>query len=120
MQTPGSDQIQSHEEGIDAIEIARLKQDSQDLARQDGRSEARNSDHALALHELHGTDREPAREIPPGAQGLVAWDVAPEESGHLTEDVPAEDEATVAAEMAGEGRAEAEQDLRRSAQVRPG
>ncbi len=120
MNTPEEEQIDPHEEGIDRLEIARLNQDSQELAQQDGRTEARKSDRELALHELHGTDPEPAQEIPPGAEGLVTWDTNAEESGHVTEEVPTEDEADVATQMAEEGEAEAEQELRRAAHTKTG
>jgi hypothetical protein len=114
MKTTARDQIEVHEEGIDGVGNARLQQHSQDLAQQDGRAEARDSDRERALHELTGPDGDPSQEIPPGAEGLVTWDVSPEEAGHLTQEIPAEDEADVSAELAEEGRGEAEQDLRRA------
>jgi hypothetical protein len=44
----------------------------------------------------------------------VTWDESPEEAGHLANEVPAEDETAVSAELAEEGRGEAEEDLRRA------
>lgn len=120
MKTAARDQIEVHGEGIDGVGKARLQQNSQDLAQQDGRAEARDSDRERALRELTGPDGDPAQEVPPGAEGLVAWDVSPEEAGHLIEEIPSEDEADVSAELAEEGRGEAEQDLRRAVKAKTG
>ncbi len=106
--------MEGHGEGIDGVGSARLEQESQDLAQQDGRAEARNSDRELALRELTGPEADLAQEVPAGAEKLVTWDASPEEAGHLLQDIPAEDEADVSAELAEEGRGEAEQDLRRA------
>jgi hypothetical protein len=121
MTTFERDQIKDREEGLDTVGAARLQQDSQDLAKQDGRAEARASDRELALRELTGPEGASAQEIPAGAEGLVTWDASPEEAGHLTREIPAEDEADDSAEEAKEGRGEAEHDLRRAvnAEIHP-
>lgn len=114
MKTSAQDGIEGHGEGIDGVGNARLEQESQNLAQQDGRAEARASDRALALQELTGPEGDLAQEVPAGAEKLVTWDASPEEAGHLMREIPAEDEADVSAELAEEGRGEAEQDLRRA------
>ncbi len=119
MNSINRDQIEAHGEGIDGVGPDRVQQDSHDLARQDGRAEARDSDREHALRELTAPGGEPAQEVPPGAENLVTWDASPAEAGHLTPEVDPEDEADVAAELAEEGRGEAEQDLRRAASAEP-
>jgi hypothetical protein len=114
MKTSEQDQISGNDEGIVAAGNERLQQNSQDLAQQDGRVEARDSDRELARRELTSPNEDSAQEVPPGAESLVTWDASPEEAGHLTQETPAEDEADVSAELAEEGRGEAEQDLRRA------
>jgi hypothetical protein len=117
MTTFERDQIEGREENIDTVGAARLQQASQDLAKQDGRAEARASDRELALRELTGPEGNSAQEIPAGAEGLVTWDASPELAGHLTREIPAEDEAVDSAEEAEEGEGEAEHDLRCAANV---
>jgi len=114
MNTPTGDRIKVPGEMIGGNSAALLRRNSQDLARQDGRAEARNSDRERALRELTERDGNRAQEVPPGADGLVTWDVSPDQAGHLTRDVPAEDEADDSAQEAEEGRGEAEQDIRRA------
>jgi hypothetical protein len=114
MTTSKRDEIEGNDEGIDAVGTARLQQESQDLAQQDGRAEARDSDRRLALRELTGPGGDSPQEVPAGAEGLVTWDSSPEEAGHLTQEILPEDEADVSADLADEGRGEAEQDLRRA------
>jgi hypothetical protein len=101
------------------LSTARLQQSSQDLAQQDGRTEARDADRRSALRELTGPDLDAAPEVPAGAENLVTWDEAPAAAGHLTPETPSEDEADVSADSAEEGRGEAEQDLRRAAHTAP-
>ena len=115
MTTSERDQNEGHGEDLDTVGAARLQQESQDLAKQDGRAEARASDRELALRELTGPEGDSAPEIPAGAEGLVTWDASAEEAGHLTPEIPAEDEADDSAEEAEEGRGEAESELRRAA-----
>ena len=115
MKTSAPEQIESHGEGIDGVGNTRLEQESQDLAKEDGRAEARDSDRKLALRELTEPEANSSQEVPAGAEELVTWDASPEEAGHLMQDIPAEDEGEVSAELAEEGRGEAEQDLRRAA-----
>jgi hypothetical protein len=115
MKTFTRDQIAVQGEMIGGNSNSRLRQNSQDLARQDGRTEAREADRELALGELTRPDGDSAPEIPPGAESLVTWDVNPEVTGHLIPEMPADDEADFSAEEAEEGRDEAEQDLRRAA-----
>jgi hypothetical protein len=121
MKTSAQDQIESHGEGIDGIGNTRLEQESHDLAKEDGRAEARDSDRKLALRELTEPEADSSLEVPAGAEELVTWDTSPEEAGHLMQDIPAEDEGDVSAELADEGSGEAEQDLRRAvdAQIHP-
>jgi hypothetical protein len=121
MKTSAQNPIDDHGEGIDGVGSVRLEQESQDLAKQDGRAEARAPDRTLAFQELTAPEGNLAQEVPAGAEGLVTWDADPEESGHLTREIPAEDEADVSAELAEEGRGEAEEDLRRAveAETRP-
>jgi hypothetical protein len=108
-------QIDGHGEEIDGVGKARLQQNAKDLAEQDGRAEARDSDRELALRELTGPEADSAPEIPAGAEGVVTWDESPESTGHFMQETPSEDEADVSSELAEEGRGEAEQDLRRAA-----
>jgi hypothetical protein len=115
MKTPAQEQIEGHGEGIDGVGKDRLEQEARDLAKQDDRPEARNSDRDLALRELSDPEDDSAPEVPAGAEGLVTWDESPEEAGHLANEVPAEDETAVSTELAEEGRGEAEQELRRAA-----
>ena len=115
MNTSERNQIEGHGEEIDGVGKARLQQESQDLARQDGRAEARDSDRGAALRELTGPEGDLSPEVPAGAEELVTWDVSPEAAGHLIPEIAPEDEAEVSAELAEEGREEAEQDLRRAA-----
>ena len=119
MKTSTQDQSEVHGETAAGASNAQLQQLSRDLAHQDGRTEARAFDRELARREFTGTARagQPAQEVPPGAEGLVTWDVSAEEAGHLTPDIPSEDEANDSAELAAEGRGEAEQDLRRAAEA---
>ena len=116
MKTPTSERIdvQRDLKSGNSDSTAQLEQQSQELAHEDGRAEARDSDRELALRELTMPDGDPAQEVPSGAEGLVTWDVSPEESGHLIPETPAEDEADVPAELAEEGSGEAEQELRRA------
>ena len=114
MKTSAPVQIEGHGEGIDGVGTVRLEQESQDLAKQDGRAEARDSDRELALRELPGPEADSSQEVPAGAEELVTWDANPEEAGHLVQELLTEDEADVSAELAEEGRGEAEQDLRRA------
>lgn len=88
---------------------------SEDLAHQDGRAEARESDRESARHDLLRLADDGAPEVPPGADSLVTWNIPAEETGHHTPEIPAEDEADVSATMAEEGSGEAEQELRRAA-----
>jgi hypothetical protein len=117
MKTSTQDQAEGHGEGIDGVGNTRLEQESQDLAKQDGRAEARHSDRELALRELTGPEEDSSQEVPAGAEELVTWDASPEEAGHLMPEIPAEDEGDVSAELAEEGRGEAEEDLRRAVDV---
>jgi hypothetical protein len=112
MKTPPPFQFEGHDEGIDGVGSSELDKESEALARQDGRDEARDSDRELAFRELTGPEGHLAQEIPRGAEGLVTWDSNPEETGHLIEEVPSDDEASIAAEEAEEGRVEAEEELR--------
>ncbi len=114
MKTPTPAKIESHGEGIDGVGSARLEEESRDLAQQDGREEARNSDRELAFRELTGPEANLPQEVPSGAEELVTWDANPEEAGSLVRETPAEDEGDVSAELAEEGRGEAEEDLRRA------
>jgi hypothetical protein len=114
MNAPERIQIDDHGEEIDGVGKAQLQQNAQDLAGQDGRAEARDSDCEVALRELTGPEGDSPPEVPAGAEGVVTWDESPEASGPLMQEIPAEDEADVAAELAEEGRGEAEQDLRRA------
>jgi len=114
MNTSRRNQIDGHGEEIDGVGKAQLQQNAKDLAQQDGRAEARDSDREVALRELTGPGGDSPPEVPAGAEGVVTWDESPEASGHLMQEIPAEDEADVAAELAEEGEGEAEQDLRRA------
>jgi hypothetical protein len=114
MTTSTLDRIAIQGELIGGDSNARLRKNSQDLARQDGRSEAREADRVLALCELTKPDEDSAPEVPAGAESLVTWDVSPEVAGHLIPEIQADDEADFSAEEAEEGREEAEQDLRRA------
>jgi hypothetical protein len=119
MKTSTGNRIGVQGEMIGGDSNALVQQLSWDLAQQDGRAEARDSDRELALRELTGPGRDPAPEVPPGAERLVTWNANPEEAGHLIPEIPAEDETDVSAEMAEEGRGEAEQDLRRAVNAEP-
>lgn len=88
---------------------------SEELAHQDRRGEARAPDRAAARRELYSGDPASAEETAPGAAGLVEWNVSTDEAGHQTPDMPADDEAAVASEMADTGRGDAEHELRRAA-----
>jgi hypothetical protein len=114
MNAPERIQIDDHGEEIDGVGKAQLQQNAKDLAGQDGRAEARDSDRELALRALTGPEGDSPPEVPAGAEALVIWDVSPEAAGRIMPEIPAEDEAEVAAELAGEGEGEAEQDLRRA------
>ena len=114
MNAPERMQIDDHGEEIDGVGKAQLQQNAKDLAGQDGRAEARDSDRDVALRELTGPEGDSSPEVPAGAESVVTWNESPEATGHLMHEIPAEDEADVAAELAEEGRGEAEQDLRRA------
>jgi hypothetical protein len=114
MNTSERNQIDGHGEEIDGVGKARLQQNAKDLAEQDGRAEARDSDCEGAFRELRGPEGDSAPEVPAGAEALVTWDMSPEAAGHLLQEIPTEDEADVAADLAEEGRGEAELDLCRA------
>jgi len=84
---------------------------AEELAQQDGRSEARDEDRSEARRE-HAEDAAP--EVPAGDENLVAWNSSPDEAGHRSPETVSDDEADVSAALAEEGSREAEQDLRRA------
>jgi hypothetical protein len=101
-------------------DTALLRGNTAELARQDGRAEARDEDLTEAVREQNVPAADSAQEVPAGDETLVTWDSSPDETGHRTLESADDDEATVAADLAEEGSGEAEQDLRRAAtEVRP-
>lgn len=98
-----------------------LQPNPADLVRPADLNEATDFDRGRATHAKPAAPvRDPAPEVPPGAEDLVTWNVSPEEAGHLIPEIEADDEADVAADMAEEGSGEAEQELRRAATTEAG
>lgn len=101
-------------------DTALLRSNATELARQDGRAEARDDDRTAAFRERTAAADDSAQEVPAGDETLVTWDGSPDETGHRIPDAAADDEATVSADLAEEGSGEAETELRRAAShVRP-
>lgn len=100
--------------GVDAAGELRLRDGALELAALDGRAEARDHDRLEAACEAAGPGDPAAQEVPTGAECLVTWDVSRDETGHRVEPCEAEDEATVEADMAEQGRDDADRDLRRA------
>lgn len=87
---------------------------SRELVESDQRGEFPAAAPIRPSQESESVDEVAAQEIPTGAEDLVVWDVSPDEAGHLVEPCEAEDESTVQATMAEQGRDDADRDLRGS------
>ena len=92
-----------------------LQRRAQDLAEEDGRTEARDADRAEALKELSGLTEDPPPEVPPGDENLTTWNESPDLTGHAAPTFSPDDETDIAAELTEEGVEEADVDRRRAA-----
>ena len=114
METRPSGKIEAQGLGIAAVSDKLLQQRAQDLAEQDGRTEATNADRAHALGELSGPVANRAPEVPPGDENLTVWNQSSDVTGHIVPNVLPDDEADISAELTKEGMEEADQDRRRA------
>lgn len=115
MENRPSGKIEAHGVGIGAVSDKLLQQRAQDLAEEDGRTEATDADRARALEELTSLTANPAPEVPRGDENLTTWNESPDLTGHVVPTILPDDEADVSAELTEEGLEEADQDRRRAA-----
>lgn len=107
--------IEAEGVGIGAVSDKLLQRRAQDLAEEDGRTEARDADRAEALKELSGLTEDPPPEVPPGDENLTTWNESPDLTGHAAPTFPPDDETDIAEELTEEGVEEADVDRRRAA-----
>jgi hypothetical protein len=105
-----------HGEGLGVPDESMAKERAAEIARADGRTEFNDKDLDQARQELLGVDEPPqAPEVPEGAENLVAWDDAADETGHRGVTNGPGDEAMIGLTLVQDGIEEAEHDLRVSA-----
>ena len=107
--------IEAEGVGIGAVSDKLLQRRAQDLAEEDGRTEATHADRAEALKELSGLTEDPPPEVPPGDENLTTWNESPDLTGHAAPTFSPDDETAIAAELTEEGVEEADVDRRRAA-----
>jgi hypothetical protein len=102
-----------HGEGLGIPDEAAAEDRAREIARAGGRTEFNEKDLDQARQELLGADEPPqAPEVPEGAENLVAWDDAADETGHRGATRQLDDEASIGITLVQDGLEEAEHDRR--------